>query len=343
MKRSHLISTVLSVALCCISCSFSDRFNATGEDDGKAIADEFAFNGYTNHWQNIYRQHYRYGNLYRINIPDLDKTIAQSRRDLADKLGIPGLEMQEGFFFRLAGAPYMVLDNPTESELKAAFRKCDNILVYADRDSETGMQLACKAPAAASLTGSYQTKADDFHTLDAFMLKNRKKTLFAVIGCRDDRETFKEALGYAEKVTGEYEMKRGWFGTGTNIQSVTCTPGTPVDVMGAGMNEGNSWFVFSGSYETFRELQGLGDWYIGIGGVLTYKKASIAETVRRIPLGRILLETDSPYLTPVPFRGKRNESSYIPHIAARLAGLTETDIAEVAAITTDNARKLFGI
>ena len=101
--------------------------------------------------------------------------------------------------------------------------------------------------------------------------------------------------------------------------------------------------AFSGSYETFRELQGLGDWYIGIGGVLTYKKASIAETVRRIPLGRILLETDSPYLTPVPFRGKRNESSYIPHIAARLAGLTETDIAEVAAITTDNARKLFGI
>lgn len=101
--------------------------------------------------------------------------------------------------------------------------------------------------------------------------------------------------------------------------------------------------AFSGSYETFRELQGLGDWYIGIGGVLTYKKASIAETVRRIPLGRILLETDSPYLTPVPFRGKRNESSYIPHIAAKLAGLTETDIAEVAAITTDNARKLFGI
>lgn len=101
--------------------------------------------------------------------------------------------------------------------------------------------------------------------------------------------------------------------------------------------------AFSGSFETFRELQGLGDWYIGIGGVLTYKKASIAETVRRIPLGRILLETDSPYLTPVPFRGKRNESSYIPHIAARLAELTETSVAEVADITTDNARKLFGI
>lgn len=101
--------------------------------------------------------------------------------------------------------------------------------------------------------------------------------------------------------------------------------------------------AFSGSLETFRELQKLGDWYIGIGGVLTYKKASIAETVREIPLERILLETDSPYLTPVPFRGKRNESSYIPHIAARLAELTSHDISLVAETTTSNARKLFGI
>lgn len=101
--------------------------------------------------------------------------------------------------------------------------------------------------------------------------------------------------------------------------------------------------AFSGSIETFRELQKLGDWYIGIGGVLTYKKASIAETVRQIPLERILLETDSPYLTPVPFRGKRNESAYIPHIAARLSELTGRTMEETAAITTDNAQKLFGI
>lgn len=101
--------------------------------------------------------------------------------------------------------------------------------------------------------------------------------------------------------------------------------------------------AFSGSAETFRELQKTGDWYIGIGGVLTYRKASIAETVRQIPLERILLETDSPYLTPVPFRGKRNESSYIPHIATRLAELQGADISEVAHTTTENARKLFGI
>ena len=101
--------------------------------------------------------------------------------------------------------------------------------------------------------------------------------------------------------------------------------------------------AFSGSAETFRELQKTGEWYIGIGGVLTYKKASIAETVKKIPLERIMLETDSPYLTPVPFRGKRNESSYIPHIAGRLAELCGTTLEEVAHTTTENAQKLFGI
>lgn len=99
--------------------------------------------------------------------------------------------------------------------------------------------------------------------------------------------------------------------------------------------------AFSGSVETFRELQKLGDWYIGIGGVLTYKKASIAETVKDIPLERILLETDSPYLTPVPHRGKRNESSYIPHIAEKLAIQKETSIENIAKTTTENAQRLF--
>ena len=101
--------------------------------------------------------------------------------------------------------------------------------------------------------------------------------------------------------------------------------------------------AYSGSIETFRELQRLGDWYIGIGGVLTYKKASIAETVRQIPLDRILLETDSPYLTPVPHRGKRNESSYIPHIAEKLAAQTGASLEETAQTTTQNAIKLFGL
>ena len=101
--------------------------------------------------------------------------------------------------------------------------------------------------------------------------------------------------------------------------------------------------AFSGSIETYREIQKLGDWSVGIGGVLTFKKASIAETVKSIPLEKIILETDAPYLTPAPHRGKRNESSYIPFIAAKLAELKEVSLEQVAEQTTHNAEKLFAI
>ncbi|MBO8467686.1 MAG: TatD family hydrolase [Bacteroidetes bacterium] len=101
--------------------------------------------------------------------------------------------------------------------------------------------------------------------------------------------------------------------------------------------------AFSGSVETFRRLQKYGRWYVGIGGVVTYKNASIAETVKEIPLEYILLETDSPYLTPVPKRGTRNESSYIPYIARKLADLKGLSIEEIASATTSNARQLFNI
>lgn len=101
--------------------------------------------------------------------------------------------------------------------------------------------------------------------------------------------------------------------------------------------------AFSGSYETFMRLSGLGDWYVGIGGILTFRKASIAEDIRKIPLGRIVLETDAPYLAPVPHRGERNESSFIPVIASFLAERKGIDVEEVAEATTANAEKLFAL
>ena len=102
--------------------------------------------------------------------------------------------------------------------------------------------------------------------------------------------------------------------------------------------------AFSGSAETFDRLRRLGgDWYVGIGGVVTFKKASIGEDIKRIPLDRILLETDAPYLTPVPHRGERNESAYIPLIAAFVARQKGISLEEVAAATTANAKRLFSI
>lgn len=101
--------------------------------------------------------------------------------------------------------------------------------------------------------------------------------------------------------------------------------------------------AYSGSLESFQEIQRLGDWRVGVGGVVTFKNAGLADVVRQIPLERIVLETDAPYLTPTPHRGTRNESSYIPLIAAKVAELKGVTIEEVAETTTDNAKKLFGI
>jgi len=83
---------------------------------------------------------------------------------------------------------------------------------------------------------------------------------------------------------------------------------------------------------------------IGIGGVVTFKNArKLKEAVEAIPLGSILLETDSPYLAPVPYRGKRNCSLYIPHIAQEIAALKGVSYEEVVEVTNQNAKKLFGI
>ncbi len=110
-----------------------------------------------------------------------------------------------------------------------------------------------------------------------------------------------------------------------------------------GLSIRGNMHAFSGSKETFSRLQKYGDWMVGIGGVCTFRKAGIAETLKNIPLDRILLETDAPYLTPVPFRGQRNESSYIPLIAAKIAEIKGVDVDAVAEATTNNARKMFNL
>ena len=99
--------------------------------------------------------------------------------------------------------------------------------------------------------------------------------------------------------------------------------------------------AFSGSAETAARIRKYGEWSVGIGGVLTFKKAGIAEAVKSIPIETILLETDAPYLAPTPLRGTRNESSYIPIIAAKLAELKQISVEQVADITTSNAVRLF--
>ena len=81
---------------------------------------------------------------------------------------------------------------------------------------------------------------------------------------------------------------------------------------------------------------------LGIGGVITYKNAGLDKVIADIPLDKIVLETDAPYLTPVPFRGKRNESSYLKYVVAKIAAVKNISEEEVAEVTTANAIKIFG-
>lgn len=99
--------------------------------------------------------------------------------------------------------------------------------------------------------------------------------------------------------------------------------------------------AFSGSYETYKEILKLGNFMVGIGGVVTFKNSKLQEVVEKIDLNNILLETDAPWLTPAPYRGKRNEPSYLELIASKIAQIKNLTLDEVAAITTENAKKLF--
>ena len=98
---------------------------------------------------------------------------------------------------------------------------------------------------------------------------------------------------------------------------------------------------FTGSNEDVHRILDFGGFMFGIGGVLTYKNTKIDEVVKTIPLEHIILETDSPYLPPVPFRGKRNESSYLLHVAEKLADVYDLKMNAIERTTTENAIKLF--
>ena len=100
---------------------------------------------------------------------------------------------------------------------------------------------------------------------------------------------------------------------------------------------------FTGNINEANQIIGLNNFYIGIGGVLTFKNSNLDKTIQNINNKYLLLETDSPYLTPTPFRGTRNESKYIIEIAKKLAEIKNTSIEEVSKFTNENANRLFKI
>ncbi|WP_129594021.1 TatD family hydrolase [Seramator thermalis] len=100
---------------------------------------------------------------------------------------------------------------------------------------------------------------------------------------------------------------------------------------------------FAGTFEELSEILQLPNFYVGINGIVTFKNSNLAETLRHCPIERLVIETDAPYLSPVPFCGKRNEPSYISAIVNKLSAIYNLEQEEIAEITKKNADKLFQI
>lgn len=105
---------------------------------------------------------------------------------------------------------------------------------------------------------------------------------------------------------------------------------------------GGVFHCFTGNEKEAAELLSFNNFVLGIGGVLTFKKSNLPETLKSVSLQRIVLETDSPYMAPVPLRGKRNESSFLVHIVAKLAEVYNTTENEIAIQTNKNVERIFG-
>ncbi len=231
----------------------ADGFSATATDvdiAANTVQNDFQFNGFTEYWYDVYQTRLRYGNLFRINVPNAEAAILQSKVNLAEQLELPGLIMQEGFLAALYSEPYTSLDQPSFSDIESALPK-GHVLVYTDTASETGKKLLSKYKREdiAEKLSSHQLGDPNYSVIDAFTLVNGDRKLFVVAAEKKEQDIFKTLLTNTENVLKEYELKKGWMGAQSLIKSVTCTPGTPIEIIGKGMNEGNSWFVFDGYME----------------------------------------------------------------------------------------------
>ena len=227
-----------------------------------ALLSEVQFNGYTNYWHNDYKEWIRYGNLYKMSISNVQKTIAQSKIDIAEDMQLPGLNIQEGFVNGLFSEGYKTLENPTLKELEETIGS-GNVLVFTVPGSEAGKQLVQKFVPDSTWRQqlkSYQFGAANFNEINAFILESDTRKIFVVTSTEiASLKRVKELLDDTKKILSEYNLHKGWFGAETLLKSVTCVQGHPLEVIGKGMNEGNTWFVFSG-YMDFWMKDELAGW-----------------------------------------------------------------------------------
>lgn len=235
-------------------------FKGSFNPDANITNSDFKFNGYTNHWHDIYNKEIRYGNLFKQSVPDVQKTIAQSKLDIADDMQIPGLNMQEGFIYSLLSEEYIVMDQPALSEIKVTDKA---ILVLTDPGTEAGKKLTDKLlndNTWKENLKSHQYGAKDFTDVNVFLLESGKQRIYVISSkSKELRDKTLTIIENTRHLLGKYDLHRGWFGTESLLKSVTCTAGHPLEIIGKGMNEGNTWFTFSG-YMDFLAQKELTEW-----------------------------------------------------------------------------------
>ncbi len=268
MKKIKYFLTFFMLLFGLISNSSSadelDDFKYTGvfHPMENVVIDNIQFNGYTNHWHDTYHEWFRYGNLFKISIPNVEYTIVQSKLDIAEDLSLPGLSVQEGFLAGLLAERHILLDQPSIQDLNKSLKN-SNVLILVDPESETGKRLAEKQHKDNTWQEklkSHQYDAKDFVEIDAFYLENNTRKLFVVSSaCQKSRERVKKLIEQTVRLLENYDLHRGWFGAKTLLKSVTCSQGHPLEVIGRGLNEGNTWFVFDG-YMDFLAQNELTEW-----------------------------------------------------------------------------------
>ncbi|MBK6284254.1 MAG: hypothetical protein IPF54_17885 [Draconibacterium sp.] len=234
------------------------KISDSGSANKSGVVNQTQFNGYTNHWQNSYTELYRYGNLFKMAVPNVQKTILQSKLNVAEDLGMPGLLMQEGFISKLLSVKYQVLQNPTSQQVEDKI-KTENLLITTTSNSEIGKKMEEIAAPVFNWTKdlqSYQYNDPELETIKAFCLFNGDRQIF-VISSNSDELTNKliKLIDQTRELLAAYRLEKGWFGAATLLKSVTCTPGHPIEVIGKGMNEGNSWFIFDGYMDFLAKMK----------------------------------------------------------------------------------------
>ncbi len=235
---------------------------ATGQYDyeRQAVIRQEQFNGYTNYWHNSYRNWVRYASLFKMGAPNVAYTLAQHKADVAEDLGIAGLDMQEGFLSELFRAPYEVLQDPSPAQLRMG---SGNALVFVSPASDAGKLLQGRKskenPWPARLK-NHQSRARNYVPVDAFLLQGKNGKLFVVSSTSEaERQKVLSLIQLTKETIDRYDLKKGWFGATTLLKSVTCMFGHPLEVMGRAMNEGCSFTVFHG-YMDFWAQDELNAW-----------------------------------------------------------------------------------